>query len=1081
MKKYFSCVLVWIALLVMVRAAEPIVTNVWAVQKPGTKLVEISYDVSGGTPPIYVSLQVSSNGGTTFAVPAAALSGDLGANVSQGRNKRIVWNAGTDWNNQLSNTVKFRVVAEGSLAFSLPDSSYSQSGYWGGTNLTAKSAFNRWAWNLGAWGNGWIQVDLGSQKEIHTITFQTGQLPNGTTWHEVYVSDTPIGDNWVNLTAVASRSGWSEDAQLLSISLPPSTGRFALILANSGPSWTALANVSINPSTSSAESSSIRVDTRGRNLVSLTVAPAPQAAPPPVPGGPEFAPPPPSNTVAAGGTLQFCAIAHYDDASTEDVTQSASWALGDGAPKGTSLFGGLFTAGKPEAETPVTLLASMGGGKGLRMGSSDAVVMPGLTVRIEFVLETAIVNSQWILNAKAIVSGNSAPVVAGDIHWDMDEDGAFDDKTGDTIRQLYFNKGSRMVAVQVQVGNESATAAFVFTIGATPEGVPQVRDVADSFSEMLLDLTGTDPTGTVVGSLPSATTKLAVVIHGLESSGRDGWVRLLCNAIKMRVPEAAVVAYDWKRMADPSMFRWNVDVEASIFKDALPVREAGRVNGILLAERLKREATLSKISTSTAIHLIGHSAGGFVEGECALQLKRAGFSNLQVTMLDTPKPYHEHIKKGWRTDRYASSWYGGRFEKEPFSGWLDRRKMLYNAAVSNKLEVVTTIYGNSAFSSVGTQNGWPSSTFANAASTPAMAVGYEMVYGSIGTPDANYRRIEIEHSGLPPNPQDADNRHGFAHDWYLLTVPVNGLNNGFVYSNLLSSVPFPEAAVAIPAPAGGPELIPPPDPAPPPLVELDGFTYFGVASGTGGVHTLTESTDAGFWKAMTLPVGSETLRFRYRFTGAGDGDFIAAYWGEEVVLVIAPDTDTARAGFLEMDADVSLLGGMQGNLVFKLVSRGEVNAVAEIDQIQIVLSDDPDGDGLTNTEELALGTNAHLIDTDGDGLSDYDEARVHGTNPVMADSDGDTIPDLLELMAGTNPMAPASALLPRMVRGVGNQLELRWPSVAGRSYSVLRSFDLEGTAFDFVATGVLGTGADCLLVDPDTAVNPRAFYWVLPE
>ena len=251
--------------------------------------------------PLNPSSPTSSNGGTTFAVPAAALSGDLGGGVLPGRNKRIVWNAGTDWSNQLSDTVKFRVQAEVSLAFSLPDSSYWQSGYWPGTNYTAKSAFNRSYWNLGNYGNGWIQVDLGSQKEIHTVSFQTGQWPNGTTWHEFYLSDTPIGDNWVNLTAVASRSGWTEAYQPLSLSFPPVTGRFVLIVANSGPSWTDLGYIRINPSIGSAESSSIRVDTRGRNLVSLTVAPAPQAAPPPVPGGPEFAPPPPSNTIAAGG------------------------------------------------------------------------------------------------------------------------------------------------------------------------------------------------------------------------------------------------------------------------------------------------------------------------------------------------------------------------------------------------------------------------------------------------------------------------------------------------------------------------------------------------------------------------------------------------------------------------------------------------------------------------------------------------------------------------------------------------------------------------------------------------------------
>jgi sulfatase modifying factor 1 len=94
-----------------VLAADPAVSNVRAAQQPGTKLVEISYDLSGSTTPVHVSLQVSSNGGTSFAVPVAALSGDVGTNISLGRNKRIVWNAGTDWNNQLSNTMKFRVTA----------------------------------------------------------------------------------------------------------------------------------------------------------------------------------------------------------------------------------------------------------------------------------------------------------------------------------------------------------------------------------------------------------------------------------------------------------------------------------------------------------------------------------------------------------------------------------------------------------------------------------------------------------------------------------------------------------------------------------------------------------------------------------------------------------------------------------------------------------------------------------------------------------------------------------------------------------------------------------------------------------
>ncbi len=106
-----SLCLVLSILATPVFAADPTVTNVQAAQKVGTKQVEIYYDMSGSTSPVFVSLQVSSNGGTSFAVPVAALTGDVGANIALGRNKKITWNAGVDWNNQLSNTVKFRVTA----------------------------------------------------------------------------------------------------------------------------------------------------------------------------------------------------------------------------------------------------------------------------------------------------------------------------------------------------------------------------------------------------------------------------------------------------------------------------------------------------------------------------------------------------------------------------------------------------------------------------------------------------------------------------------------------------------------------------------------------------------------------------------------------------------------------------------------------------------------------------------------------------------------------------------------------------------------------------------------------------------
>ena len=48
-------------------------------------------------------------------------------------------------------------------------------------------------------------------------------------------------------------------------------------------------------------------------------------------------------------------------------------------------------------------------------------------------------------------------------------------------------------------------------------------------------------------------------------------------------------------------------------------------------------------------------------------------------------------------------------------------------------------------------------------------------------------------------------------------------------------------------------------------------------------------------------------------------------------------------------------------------------------------------------------------DTDGDGLSDAMEARVHGTSPLLADTDGDGVPDGFEVAWGSDPLSPGAA------------------------------------------------------------------------
>ena len=70
-------------------------------------------------------------------------------------------------------------------------------------------------------------------------------------------------------------------------------------------------------------------------------------------------------------------------------------------------------------------------------------------------------------------------------------------------------------------------------------------------------------------------------------------------------------------------------------------------------------------------------------------------------------------------------------------------------------------------------------------------------------------------------------------------------------------------------------------------------------------------------------------------------------------------------------------------------------------------TDDPDADGLHNLDEQAAGTDPHDPDTDGDGLSDPEEWISLGTDPVNADTDADGLDDGLEVLVhGTDPLDP---------------------------------------------------------------------------
>ncbi len=139
---------------------------------------------------------------------------------------------------------------------------------------------------------------------------------------------------------------------------------------------------------------------------------------------------------------------------------------------------------------------------------------------------------------------------------------------------------------------------------------------------------------------------------------------------------------------------------------------------------------------------------------------------------------------------------------------------------------------------------------------------------------------------------------------------------------------------------------------------------------------------------------------------------------------------TSNAAIASISADGLVTAVSSGTVLIQAINDG-AGAIATVrvslsqdsdgdgidDDIEISLGLDPnnpidgqedfDRDDLTNSAEIALGTEIRKADTDGDGLGDGTE--VAGlTNPLLPDTDGDGVPDGVEVQTASNPTDPTS-------------------------------------------------------------------------
>lgn len=128
------------------------------------------------------------------------------------------------------------------------------------------------------------------------------------------------------------------------------------------------------------------------------------------------------------------------------------------------------------------------------------------------------------------------------------------------------------------------------------------------------------------------------------------------------------------------------------------------------------------------------------------------------------------------------------------------------------------------------------------------------------------------------------------------------------------------------------------------------------------------------------------------------------------------------------------------------------------------------------------GNTANIFDVNNDGLPDAWQMQNFGsiTDPKAApsaDPDGDGFSNLQEYLAGTNPKNAASLLKLDAAAVAGNNINLTFTAVAGRTYSVLWNGDLSGGIWskltDVSAQSVTGP---VTVTDPTNQLSAQRFY-----
>jgi cytoskeletal protein RodZ len=107
---------------------------------------------------------------------------------------------------------------------------------------------------------------------------------------------------------------------------------------------------------------------------------------------------------------------------------------------------------------------------------------------------------------------------------------------------------------------------------------------------------------------------------------------------------------------------------------------------------------------------------------------------------------------------------------------------------------------------------------------------------------------------------------------------------------------------------------------------------------------------------------------------------------------------------------VVISGGQGDQNAENNTSNENLSPSANVSLENLAATPDADGDGLSDADEAAAGTDPQKSDTDGDGLSDFHEVKIYRSDPLRTDTDGDGVGDGREVDQKTSPTGPGALL-----------------------------------------------------------------------